>query len=455
MSIPIHSKDQHTEQVHPKLQNGSRVAVVGGGPAGSLFAYFLLELAGRVDLDLEVDLFEPRDFTQPGPLGCNMCGGVISETLVQNLSIEGFHLHPGVIERGLDSYLLHTNMGSVLISTPDQERRIAAVFRGNGPRDHQDAEVYSYDRYAFLAAKEKGARTIHKRVDQLAWVDGHPQITTRGSEPSTYDLLVVSTGVNTAFLKILQEVMPSFQPPTTAKTYICEYYFDADTVEKYLGNSFHAFLLDIPDLEFAAIIPKGKYVTVCLIGSQITPELIQNFLTAPEVKAMMPPDWDVQQMNCHCSPKMNIRMTCEPFADRLVVIGDSGVSRLYKDGMGAAYRTAKAAASTAIFQGISAQDFRRYFWPVCRGMSHDNRFGHVIFFISGTIQKLHFAQEAVVRMATDEQRGDSKQRTMSTVLWDMFTGSAPYSDIFYRTLSPLFILRFLGYLAAAVISPRR
>lgn len=438
-----------------QLEDGSRVAVIGGGPAGSFFSYFLLELAERLDLKLNVDLYEPRDFALAGPPGCNMCGGVISETLVQNLAIEGVYLHPQVVERGLDSYRLHTNTGSVNITAPDFERRIAAVFRGSGPRDHLDETVYSFDRYSFLAAQEKGATAIRKRVDTVAFVDGRPQISLRGGETHSYDLLVVSAGINTPILKSLQEALPQFQPPSAVKTYICEYAFGADIIEQYLGNSFHAFLLDIPHLEFAAIIPKGHYATVCLLGTKIDSELIQTFLNAPEVKAMMPPGWDPQQVSCQCSPKINVRLEGQPYADRLLVIGDSGVSRLYKDGMGAAYRMAKVAASTAILQGISEQDFRQHFWPACQRMAHDNSYGRMVFFVTSLIQKLHFAQGAVVRMVAAEQRSPNGSRTMSTVLWDMFTGSAPYTDIFLRTLNPLFLLRFLGHLTASAFTPHK
>ena len=35
------------------LDNGSRVAVLGGGPAGSLFSYFLLVFAERAEKQLE------------------------------------------------------------------------------------------------------------------------------------------------------------------------------------------------------------------------------------------------------------------------------------------------------------------------------------------------------------------------------------------------------------------
>ena len=85
------------------LADGSQIAVIGSGPAGSLFAYFLLEMAGRVGTQLDVDIFESRKFVVPGPAGCNMCGGIISETLVQNLAIEGVNLPSGVIQRGIQS----------------------------------------------------------------------------------------------------------------------------------------------------------------------------------------------------------------------------------------------------------------------------------------------------------------------------------------------------------------
>ena len=72
-----------------RLSDGSKVAVVGGGPAGSLCCYFVLEMAQRAGMDLNVDVYESRDFSAAGPAGCNMCGGVISESLVQALAMEG------------------------------------------------------------------------------------------------------------------------------------------------------------------------------------------------------------------------------------------------------------------------------------------------------------------------------------------------------------------------------
>jgi hypothetical protein len=130
-----------------ELESGSRVAVIGGGPAGSLFTYFLLEFADRIGLDLAVDMYEPRDFSKPGPAGCNMCGGIISETLVQNLAAEGISLPDTVVQRGIDSYVLHMDVGTVRIETPLSERRIAAVHRGGGPRDIKVQKWESFDHY--------------------------------------------------------------------------------------------------------------------------------------------------------------------------------------------------------------------------------------------------------------------------------------------------------------------
>ena len=42
----------------------------------------------------------------------------------------------------------------------------------------------------------------------------------------------------------------------------------------------------------------------------------------------------------------------QPFGDRVVFIGDSGTTKLYKDGIGAAYRTSKAAANTVAYWGV-------------------------------------------------------------------------------------------------------
>lgn len=433
-----------------RLDDGSRVAVIGGGPAGSFFSYFVIEMAQRVGRDVRVDIYEPRDFSVPGPTGCNMCGGILSESLVQTLAAEGITLPPTVVQRGIASYVLHTDVGSVRIETPLHEKRIGAVHRGAGPRGIKEVKWGSFDGYLHKLAVTKGANVIRGRVDEFGWLEGRPQVKTRDGSPKDYDLLVVAIGVNSTALKLCQELGLGYHPPRTTRTAIREYSLGGDTIGMSLGSSMHVFLLNLPRLEFAAMIPKGDYVTLCLLGEEIDGELLQSFLSAPEVKCAMPPDWRADQFTCQCSPHINVRGAIQPFADRVVFIGDCGVTRLYKDGIGAAYRTAKAAATTSIFQGISAEDFRRHYWPTCQAIARDNAIGMVIFAVTRQIQKRRLTRQAVLRMVAAEQEKEGRDRRMSMVLWDMFTGSAPYREILLRTLHPAFLARFLWDIANSV-----
>jgi len=428
--------------VSTELDDGSRVAVMGGGPAGSFFAYFTLALAERAGRDVTVDVYEPRDFSGMGPASCNMCGGIISESLVQNLAAEGINLPSTVVQRGIDSYTLHMDVGSVRIETPLNEMRIGAVHRASGPRDLKVAKWGSFDGFLLGLAEESGATVRRQRVEELEWRDDRPLLKTKEGWSEPYDLLAVAAGVNSTSLKLFEGTNPSYEAPQTTKTFIREFFFGEEKLAKYLGNSMHVFLLAIPGIEFAAIIPKGDYASVCLLGEEIDKAMLQRFLESPEVRETMPPGWEAMVNSCQCSPKMNVRGAPRPYRDRLVFVGDAGVTRLYKDGIGAAYRTAKAAASTAVFHGVSSDAFEKHFMPVCRTIESDNAVGRFVFRVTEEIQKRPFARRAVLKTVSREQSRPGGQRHMSMVLWDLFTGSATYRDILKRTLHPGFMARF-------------
>ena len=436
---------------HLALQRGSHVAVIGGGPAGPLFSYFLLDLAARAELDLRVDIFEPRDFTACGPRSCGLCGGVISESLMQMLAADGIVLPPTVVQRGLDSYVLHTDVGSVQISTPLHEKRIGAVYRGSGPRGTSTVEWDNFDGHLLNMAVSRGAHVIQDRVHDVRWSEGRPQVAIQPNAPQTYDLLAVAVGVNTSALHLFERIGIGYRAPRTTRTHISEFYLGREAVERYLGSAMHIFLPNLPRLEFAALIPKGAYATLCLLGREIDEPLVRSFLQTPEVRACLPPGWQRPTQFCHCAPRINIRGVHQPFGDRIVFIGDCGVTRLYKDGIGAAYRTARAAAETAINEGIGVDDFRRRYWPVCRAIEADNWVGKAIFALTRRVQRRRALRLAVLRMAAREAaRGNGRGR-MSTVLWDVFTGSAPYRTVFLRILHPTLLGQLLRQMVTGLM----
>jgi flavin-dependent dehydrogenase len=213
-----------------QLNDHSRIGVIGGGPAGSFSSFFLLDMAMRMGIKIEVDIYEPRDFTQAGPSGCNMCGGIISESLVQILATEGINLPTTVVQRGIDSYVLHTDIGNVTIETPLREKRIGAVHRGGGPRDVIEFQWDSFDRHLQDLAVSKGARVIPKRADQVIWENGKPQIHVRNQDAQEYDLIIVATGVNAATHKLFKNVELKYAPPSTTKTHIREYSLGAENI---------------------------------------------------------------------------------------------------------------------------------------------------------------------------------------------------------------------------------
>ena len=437
------------------LEDGSRIAVVGSGPAGSLFTYFLLEMAGRVGMKLAVDIYEPRAFAQPGPVGCNMCGGIISESLVQNLAMDGVNLPPSVIQRGIDAYVLHTDVGSVRISTPGEEMRIGAVHRGGGPRDVTEAKWESFDHHLQALALNLGAQLVQTRVDEVSREDGRPVLRGRDGTAQSYDLVVIAVGVNSSILKTFEGLGIGYERPKVTKTLIREYYLGEEAINKHLGTSMHVFLLDIPRLEFAALIPKGDYVTMCLLGEDIDHALGDAFANAPEVRAVMPPGWQPDEKSCQCLPHINIHGVEKPFADRIVFIGDSGVTRLYKDGIGAAYRTAKAAARVAVFDGVSEAAFRKHYLPVCQSIMSDNRIGEVAFIMTRVARRLRFVRRLLLKVTTREQDRAGGRKLLSSILWDMFSGSAPYGDIFRRMVDPGLIARLAVALPGALLPGRR
>lgn len=439
-----------------KLIDGSRIAVVGGGPSGSFFSYFALELSERFGSDIKLDIFEAKDFGCDGPAGCNHCGGIVSESLVQMLSAEGIVLPSEVIKQGIESYTLHLEQGSTIISAPNNEQRIAALFRGGGPKGCTGCADGSFDNYLLKLCESKGASIHQERVVKAERTDDSIMLTTKEGTVAEYDLVVGAVGLNKKTFELFNDLCPDFVTPRTTKTHISEIKMKEEEIAKYFGDSMHVFLLDLPNIKFGALIPKQDYVTLVLLGSDIDRNVVQQFLDAQAVKNCFPPDIDIHSaMACQCYPFINIRGAKLAHDDRVVLIGDSSTSKLYKNGIGAAYITAKAAANTVIFHGISKHHFKKYFQPACNKLQSDNRLGRFIFMLTTLIQKSDILKSAMLNIVIKEQRKKRSKRMMSSMLWDTFTGSAPYNSIFFRFFHPSVMASFIWNILLALFTNKK
>jgi hypothetical protein len=78
--------------------------------------------------------------------------------------------------------------------------------------------------------------------------------------------------------------------------------------------------------------------------------------------------------------------------------------------------------------------------PACRSLHFDNSIGKIVFLVTKLIKTNSFLKRGVVKNVVKEQKKPGEKRNMSTVLWDTFTGSAPYKEIFLRSMKPMFLI---------------
>jgi flavin-dependent dehydrogenase len=434
-----------------ELRDGARIAVLGGGPAGSFFSIFALKLAKQINKDIDLTIYEQKSFLNEGPSSCNMCAGVVSESLVQLLAIEGIILKPPIIQRAIDTYCFQTVSGDVLLNSPSLQRGIATVYRGGGPVSKSTSETngddadekISFDDFLIDCAKNEGAKVENIKIDKVELNKEKPGIFSKGEKLFDADLVVGACGINAITAKMFEELGIGYTHPSVIKAFQSEIHIGKRNVSTRFGNAIHIFLLNQPDVKFAAITPKGSYVTVSMLGKNITKQTVVDFLNNPLVKNKFPDSWNTPDAFCRCVPKINVGAARHPFADRIVMIGDASSARLYKDGIGSAYMTAKAAANTAILYGVSEADFHKYYYPTCKGINRDNFFGNLMFAVTDTINKTPIIREALLKLLRNEQKHPESGYKCSTVLWDMFTGNERYTDIFIRAFNPRLLLGFL------------
>jgi hypothetical protein len=87
---------------------------------------------------------------------------------------------------------------------------------------------------------------------------------------------------------------------------------------------------------------------------------------------------------------------------------------------------------------VSKDDFARHYWPACRRIARDNAIGKVMFGTTAIFKRFRFLRSLMYRMASREQQQTSLRPHMSSLLWNMFTGSAPYTEICRDALHPGF-----------------
>ncbi len=411
-----------------RLQNGSRVCIIGGGPAGSFSALHLLRLAQEHGIHLDVLIFEPRDFCAgAGRESCKGCAGILSAGMVRNFSGLNITLPPQVIQAELRAYVVHVYGQVTAIEQPDPQRRILSVYRGTGPRLHQGEPCASFDGYLLAQACERGAQLIPHRARLVEWDQG-PVVQT-AHESFRADLVVLASGVNSR-----PPLGPAFgyQPPATAVMAQEE----VPRPENWPDYKVAGFFGQPKGVAFGAIVPKGPYLNVSLLGQEETAsDVVRRFYESQEqsLGRFFPA---APQSLCSCTARIAVGPARVYFGDRWVAVGDAAVSRLYKDGIYSAFLTSGAAMRTAVEEGIARQDWRHAYSPFCRGMATDNAYGELLFKLSLRAMQNSLVACACVECIRSEANWPVDRRIFSRLMWGMLTGDEAYRDLFWLALKP-------------------
>jgi len=440
-----------------RLREGSRIAVVGGGPSGAFFAHFAGKLARQMGIGVEIVVFDGKSFSRRGPAGCNMGAGVISESTNRLLRAEGFELPEERVQRHIRGYRLYTRDTALTLRGPGGHRDISAVFRGAGPRFSASALNASFDDFVLGHVVEQApdvVRVIPERVEEIA-LPKRPEdrvvLRYGQGEAMEADLAVGAFGLNSVMLQKVMRLGFGYRPPPMVRACQAELPLDPDFIRDGLGDNVHTFVLGMPGIRFGALTPKEQHVTVSIVGKEdVGLTDLRRFLDHPIIRSVLPPDWQPPGQTCFCFPRLSIGAATRPYTDRFVLVGDSAYCRFYKNGFESALLTSRLAAEAAFRMGISAQAFADGYSRAATPLVRDNLCGHLLFELNDQISCHRLLAEARRRLVTGPE-GDSTVGLLHQILWGMVTGSLPYWRMLLMVLSPRLMARAAATLAGIVL----
>jgi len=410
---------------------GQRVAILGGGPAGSFCAIWLSALAPQFGRRFDIALFDHKSFAQPGPAGCNMCAGVIPDSLVRNMRRFGIELPEHVIQRRIAGYCLVTTGGSVDIPTPPGVE-FYSTFRGPGPLGMYPSAQEGFDYFLLREAEKRGVAYRNALVtDVLPPESPHAPYTIicRDNSRHEADIVVGAFGVNSNLTRVFERLGFGYRTPQVARAFQAEVPLDPDFIAHEMRDRVFIFSLALPHIKFAAITPKREHVTITLIGSDPRRLDLDAFLRSPYVLRRMPVGFELPCQHCSCAPRLPLTAAHNPVGERVVVVGDAHVARYLKNGIESSFHTACWAAHAIAAGDLSPAALSRSYVSRCRYYVIDNRYGRALFKLHDWVSSSSTLTRAHIRVARQEQASPRRRKRLSAILWGMFTGNIPYRGI--------------------------
>lgn len=449
------------------LEDRDTVLVIGGGPAGAFFALRLLRRARLLGKHIELVIVERKRELQfyepscphPPREGCAYCAGGISPKLADVLEEDGLILPEEIIQGRAESITLHGDWKAIELQIPEG-RRMYSVFRGSRPKSDA-AHGGNFDSYILGKAQDEGAEVVTGEVTEVSYSPGgRPVVSYRAAasgeerlEEREVDFVVFAGGVNHTpgrrlvempALVSLQKLIPGFRPPRVRKALIFEVHAADEDLRPIRGEvHFAQSGSKSLKIEMSSLIPKNKFITVSLLGRSVdvaapadNMRIAMDFLALPHIRRILPRKISGMPL-CACNPNMTVGAARRPYGNRIALIGDMAVSRLYKDGILSAYLTASALADCLLDAGIDKESLKRGYWPAVRRFSRDNTFGRFVFLFNQiTFTSPILSRVLYQAMITERKTKPHLSRRLGRLLWNTASGDDTYGHILASMFHP-------------------
>ncbi|MCJ7679511.1 MAG: hypothetical protein MUP70_02200, partial [Candidatus Aminicenantes bacterium] len=450
------------------------VVVIGGGPAGAFFALHARRQSLHSGRAIDIRIIEQKRDADCddsfSPLvcrdGCNYCAGGLSPALTRSLEKIGISIPDEIISGRIRTLTVNGHWKNIELRVP-QGSRMFSVFRGSRPKG-RDNQYSNFDSFLLDKAQQAGADIINARVFDIRYDrDGRPEVffkRSRAGETTknsiTADFLVIAAGVNQVpggdsrrfpLLDPIHRLIPKYRPPRTRRALICEVELDSET-EAFLEGEIYFVQYASKELkiEMSSLLPKKKHATIVLLGRSVDrsrpadiPSIIESYLELPQIKRIMPRGLDKLPV-CICSPNMTVGLARMPYGDRVAVIGDLAVSRLYKDGILSSFIMAESLAETLFQRGSDRRSLRQSYRPVVRKIRADNSFGAAIFFLN----RIFFSNPTLSRILyqsvlSERKKRYYRKRKLEKILWAIASGEGSYARTFASMFQPATVASIL------------
>jgi flavin-dependent dehydrogenase len=451
-----------------RLQHGSKVVVLGGGPAGALFAIHLLGQSRQAGVDVAVTIVEKKAVQPSGalpnnPRGCNYCAGIISPRLHNALDKIGISLPEKLICEEFGHIWIHGLWKNFPLKlAPGQ--RMYSLFRGSLPHDRQDRTT-GLDGFLLNEARTRGAAVMAGEAVDIRYAPSkkpYVRVATASRKEIGIeaDFLAIATGISpfkditteeNSIFGAFRRINPGFTPPRVRPALIFELKPGRAYLKKYMNKEIYFIVSGSKKLrlDHISLVPKGDYLTVAMVGDRIdrasfpedTQKIIHDFLSLSHCRAILP---HITPHNtpvaCSCTPFMVTTPAKGAICDRMAVVGDALGSRLYRDGIFSAFIGAEALAKTVIHRGVDKKSLSNGYEHVIKWLKIDSRYAERVIGCIQTVLKSPFLSRILYQTFATEMKNKSReQRPLGQALLELGSGGTDYAHV-YNSLIRLPVL---------------